>query len=761
VRHLLQLLGRDPEAVELLTSAADHLESYLVLSQLAAIQSELRNHDEAWASLERASELALLKDKRLASSLAGERSSVAYHLGRDDEARELAGQSEEPFFKEIARRLEQPSPDARRVQLEVEFVRQHHMTCAPATLTAISRFWSMPADHLEVAEAICYDGTPGHSERHWAESHGWRAREFTVTWDSAVALIDAGIPFTLTTVDLQSAHLQAVIGYDGRRGTFIIRDPMARNAGEALADVFLERFQASGPRGMAMVPADRSDLLDRLDLPDADRFDRYHEIQRALVAHDREAASEAFEPLASEAPEHRLTLQARLSLAEYDADQTARMAAVDRLIELFPDEASFKLAKLAGLRVMGRREDRLGLLEGMIRAELVHPVIWQQYAQELGEDARCRTRVVSLLWRALRRDPQNGGTHYILANQLWAARRFEEALEAYRFATCLADKEEQFAQSWFTACRHFRRTEEALEFLIGRIKRHGAKTSLPARTLFQAYSLVNRAREGFRVLDEALALRPDDGELLTFAAEMNARFGKIEAARGLLERAEPQSARAAWLRAAADVAGIEGDRERALGLLEAVIAMEPLAVDAHANKARLLARPAPAGSAAGPTPRSSRSPAPGARPSTASPCMPTPACRAGIATRSSDWAATSAARRSPPSGSATTPGAASPTGSANPGTTARTPSTSTRSRFSSAWPRSFPHRARTSSPTTASSPPTTPCAPPSLARPARPRTPSPATGADPEGSAATSTRPTDRIEPRGRSDSPGCSSLMS
>jgi tetratricopeptide (TPR) repeat protein len=587
--HLLQLLGRDQEAVELLTEAAGRLESYLVCAQLASAQTELGNHEAAWSSLERASELAVLKDKRLASSLAGERSNAAYHLGRYEEARQLAEQSDEPFFEKIARRLEHVPPEARRVQLEVDFVRQHHMTCAPATLTAISRFWSMPADHLEVAEAICYDGTPGHSERHWAETHGWRAREFTVTWDSAVALIDAGVPFTLTTVDLQSAHLQAVIGYDSRRGTFIIRDPMGRHAGEALAEAFLNRFRATGPRGMALVPANRSGLLDRMDLPDAERYDRYHEIQRALVAHDREAARRAFEPLASTSPDHRLTLQARLSLAEYDADQTARMEAVDRLNELFPDEPTFRLFRLSGLRMMGRRQDRLDILEGMIREQDVHPVIWQQYAQELGEDARRRPRALSLLWRALRRDPQNGGTHYILANQLWAVRRFEDALEAYRFATCLADKEEQFAQSWFTACRHFQRTEEALEFLTGRIKRYGAKSSLPARTLFQAYSMVNRTREGFAVLDEALGLHPDDGELLTFAAEMNARFGRIEAARSLLERAESKSARSTWLRAAANVARIGGDRDHALALLQEVIAREPLAVDAHANAARLLA----------------------------------------------------------------------------------------------------------------------------------------------------------------------------
>ena len=83
--------------------------------------------------------------------------------------------------------------------LPVGFVRQHYQTCAPATLAALSRYWSLAADHLEIAERICYDGTPNHSERSWAEEQGFVVREFTADWIMACALIDAGIPFTLTT----------------------------------------------------------------------------------------------------------------------------------------------------------------------------------------------------------------------------------------------------------------------------------------------------------------------------------------------------------------------------------------------------------------------------------------------------------------------------------------------------------------------------------------------------------------------------------
>src|SRR5690606_21907581 len=109
---------------------------------------------------------------------------------------------------------------------------------------------------------------PSHSERRWAESNQWATREFTVTWEATCALIDRGIPFTLSTVEPTSAHLQAVIGYDRWRKTLIIRDPYERNRRELPADDFLDRYRAYGPRGMALVPIEQADRFDNLTLPD-------------------------------------------------------------------------------------------------------------------------------------------------------------------------------------------------------------------------------------------------------------------------------------------------------------------------------------------------------------------------------------------------------------------------------------------------------------------------------------------------------------
>ena len=195
-----------------------------LVAQLARLQTELGLHDEARRSIERFAELAPLLDKHTEQWLHPQRADAAYLCGDYAAALHHSQLSESPFHKIVADRMQAAGEDAARVLLPLGFVRQHHMTCAPATLTLVSRFWQMPVNHLSVVEAICYDGTPARSERDWAEKHGWLAREFCVTWEDTVKLIDRGIPFTLTTVEPGNAHLQAVIGYDSRRGTILARD---------------------------------------------------------------------------------------------------------------------------------------------------------------------------------------------------------------------------------------------------------------------------------------------------------------------------------------------------------------------------------------------------------------------------------------------------------------------------------------------------------------------------------------------------------
>lgn len=590
--HLLTLGDRNDEALQLMIDSLEHVECAGLAGQLAALQIELQQFAAARDSLDRFERLSPLMETKVAQFLAALRADVAYGLGDIEQAIACAKQSEDGFHLAVAERLADPARSGgQRVLLPVGFVRQHHMTCVPATLSAISRFWSKPADHLQVAEEICYNGTSSYNERRWAEENGWAAREFTVTEDAAVQLIDRGVPFTLTTINPGNAHLQAVVGYDGRRGTLLIRDPYMRNCGEANADKFLERYRAHGPRGMALAPVDQAALLDGLELPDAEHWDQLHRLDGALIAHRRETAREIWRAMHDAAPGHRLTCEARRRLALYDANPAELLAAVEQLLQLFPDEQVYQLARLSCLRDLARRDERLETYRRLCDTRESHPMFWQQYAQELRLDARQHDEAMFLLKRAIRYWPQEPGSYYILGHVLWDQRRFEEALELYRFAACLDDKDEQLAETYFAAARCLKQTEIALKCLENRFERFGSKSSLPARTLEWAYRRLERTDEALHVIDEALVRRPDDGDLMLHAADCHAGTSDAFSHRAaeFLERARDKTPRARWLRTAARLAGCRGDLKESLALWREVLKLQPLAIDAHRAVAQVLA----------------------------------------------------------------------------------------------------------------------------------------------------------------------------
>ena len=590
--HLLTLLDRDEEALELLSEASQRIESNAIVSQLYALQLELKLYDAARKSLDRYVELSPLADKNTTKWIAAQRSEIAYREGDIDGAIHHANLSENDFLINVSKHLEDASRANRSsVLLPVGFVRQHHMTCAPATLSAISRYWSMSADHLQVAEEICYNGTSSYSERKWAQVNGWIAREFTVTETSAVGLLDRGIPFTFTTVDPSSAHLQAIIGYDGRRGTLVIRDPFWRHSSEAIAKNTLDRYRAYGPRGMALVPEGNREKLETFDLPDAHLWDQLYQLDGALVEHKREKAQDIYDRMQSADAGHLLVSHARRRLALYDCNPTEQLAAVERLLEYAAGDQVLQLERLGLLRDLAHREERLETYKILCGRKETHPIFWQQYAQELRADARRHDDAVWLLRRAIHRWPTEANNYFILANIFWDQRKFDEAFHLYRFAACLDDKNESFANAYFVASIWRKQTDLAVGFLRDRFERLGGKSGLPAQTLFSAYDRLDRAAEAFDVVEQALTMRPDDGALLLFAADayLTCSSENLTRAEELLKRAEGECPPGEWFRIAAKIATSDGRLSEGLGYWRNVLDIQPLAVDAHTAVAQLLA----------------------------------------------------------------------------------------------------------------------------------------------------------------------------
>jgi tetratricopeptide (TPR) repeat protein len=582
--RLLTIHDRRGEAIALLTDAEARLESPALTLLLASLLGEERRFAEQQRALDRAAALSPLLEAEEEAQLAAMRSDCAYQRGEIDLCIAEAKKSNNPFFSRIAERLS-TRPEGRRPLLDLAFVRQHHLTCVPATLSTISRFWGKEAAQLEIAEAICYDGTPAHSERRWAEQNGWVTRELTVTWESVKALIDRGVPFTLATVEVGSAHMQAVIGYDDRRGTFHLRDPYLPVVLEVVAELFFERYRASGPRGMALVPRAEAARLEGFEAPDGALHDALHRLDSALDAHDRPAAMEALAELSREAPGHVITLRGERALGAYDADLARVQRSAEALLARFPGDGNAELAVLACMTETASQKERVARLEALFAKGPMHPALVLRLTGELGGDARAEERSARLLRRLLRLGLERAEPFGQLANLAWNARRFDEAISLLRFGASVEPLNEGAAQAYFNAARLRDRSEAALSSLQQRYARLGARSAGPVATLCAALQDLDRTVEAFAVLDEALARRPDDGELALFAAQERARYGFEAEARALLARAEGRVRRASFLRIAAALADRLDTPAAALPLWRELLDREPFAEDANAQVA--------------------------------------------------------------------------------------------------------------------------------------------------------------------------------
>ena len=584
-------LNRDDEALQLLREGCTRLESGDVQCQLGALLLETQQYEEARTIYENVDKLYPLmhRDRKRPEWLAARRADAAYYCGDFAAASEHAVKADVPFYTELADRLSNEDREGKRKILPVKFVRQNRLTCAPATLSAICDYWGKPVEHLEVVDMICFDGTPAHSERRWAENEGYVVREFRLTWETAIELIKREIPFTLATVDSGSGHLQAVIGYDSYRQSLIIRDPGERHFHEFQTKKMLEHYAACGPRGMAMVPQDKAHLLDGIEFVDAELHNLGYQVDLALEAHDRNQAASIVADMTEKSPSDRLTLRSRGSLASYDADVNELLSVANALLEQFPDDVNFLATKLSCLNELGRRDDRVDLLTAQITKPTCDPMFWLRYAGELIDDARQQEHVTYYLRRAARFRPHDSSSYQMLAGLAMDQQRHDDALELYRFAACIDDMKETAPRSYFLAARMQNQSDKAMHFVQERFNRFGKKSGSPVRTLCWALEQIDRNAEAMKVLDEGCELRKDDGDLMLYAADVYGRYGKMDKAAELLNRAQGSCHRTDWLRASALQDRYRGQLDESLKKWLQVIEADPLDANAHRCATELLA----------------------------------------------------------------------------------------------------------------------------------------------------------------------------
>lgn len=581
-------LRRLDEAMAVLEEARTAIESPEIIAHLIGLRRELDDDAGMEALLDDYERRALLLEKHGREWLAARRCDL-FCLRRDwSAAAEQAEMAGGDYYSGLAKRFRENPPSPKRVRLIPPKIIQNHNTCGPSSLAMIAGYWSHEATHDTIADAICYDGTHDHSERQWCLDNGMVAREFTLTWESATRLLDAGYPLALATVEVTSAHLQVLTGYDSARETFLIQDPGSYLYREVIAGEFLKEYALYGPRALVFAPPSREGELMAMDLPDSALYDQFFAFNRALHFHRRDEAAAILEKAATIAVGHRLFHQLEWSLAAYDDDENAIHRATEALATLYPDDP--RLTRRRSRRVLAHegRQAYVEFLRGQSRLENTHPIFWYDLALELAGDARASAEHWQCLRRAHASLPYNQGVVEAWGDHWWMNGRRERAADAYGFAASWAPTDETLARQWYRAEYLLGRREAALERLWARYHKLGKKSPNPGKTLFWILDEQNQNDAAVAVVEATLAAHPEDGELHLEAARFRSLQGDDAAALTHLREAEKRVPRGSWLRGRAQREEHIFAHTEALATWRQILEREPKAYDAHSAVARLL-----------------------------------------------------------------------------------------------------------------------------------------------------------------------------
>ena len=465
--HILQLLGREREALDHLSAASDCIESGIVVAHLAALQIDLRMFEDARRSYERYAELSPLRDKETEKWIAARRADSAYFCGDLSTAREQSLQAKDPFYTSFAENLVQSVLTPATVRLEIP--KSNGPGRAASVLDLFPIYWHIAAKSAP-SDLSPQDGLQDVRERLWAEENGLVTIEFTATPPAVFNVLDRGVPLLLTLVDAGYSHAQMVVGCDRLRNSIWIVDGSNGRPHEAPLSLLTERYASSGPRAVALAPHGELARLNGIEFPDRDAYDRLYEVQLAIHRHERRAAADAYDRMKSVDGSHRLTRLARLAIARYDANPTLMLHAIDSLLSLFPDDNTHQLTRLNVLRDLGRRDERTEAARRQTLRKGADPLFAHHYAQAIMIDPSRLVETERLMCSAVRQRPYAPAGYYILGNILWEQQRFQEATDSYRFAAALEVRDEQFAEAYFRAARAIEQGPEAMRFPPGSLR---------------------------------------------------------------------------------------------------------------------------------------------------------------------------------------------------------------------------------------------------------------------------------------------------
>lgn len=590
--HLLHRVGRIAEAMELLREASDRLESSVIVAQLATLQLETDDYAAARRSLDRYEELSPLLEDEGRKWLRARRADIAYFLGETAAAQAQAEAVGDEFYDQFSLSLASGNRPRHRIPFDLSY-----SGSSPSVHDLLCRHWGespLPASSANPP----LDGLPDAGERRRFETAGWHCMEFSLSMPAAEALLSAGLPFLITIVEVGVSQSRICVGMDSHRQTLLLADGVERAPAEAPVDLILQRYAASGPRCLLAVPPAAVNRIPAFQFPEQAEYDRLFKLQMRLADRDFSEAKNLLDEFRRTAPKSRLTKCAAIAWARGTFHPVLLLEAVSALQADYPQDGTLTLSRAAALRDLGRVDERreLFLSAGAANAD-AEPLLQQSLAQMLLIDCDQQETADWLLRRSLRSRPLAAAGYYLLASQRWERQDFSEAIELYRLAACLDEREEQFADAYFRVARVRGQAPEALRLFQQRATRTESPLPSAVRALFNALIDRDEVEPAFTMLDKAIEKLPLESatgeltpavELRLFRAEKLAQHGRHDTAWEEIQALRQTAPSGDWHRAAARIAGLRPDPATALTHIEAALEIDPLWIDGQRTRLQLI-----------------------------------------------------------------------------------------------------------------------------------------------------------------------------
>lgn len=518
---------RHDEAIQLLITHSPDFQNCDLWSDLIYLSAKAQDWDTCQAAINRFESICITPDRNFREQLLVNKAKVALSNQDQPQALQYLAQCTFSYNKSLFSNLQSFQLETGQAEklLNVPLVRQGHMTCAPATITALVRYWGDQVSQQDIIEKICYDGTPDTLERQWLRDHQYAFVEFELTEQLTYQLIDAGLPFALVTTDGYNSHLQAVIGYNKALGLAYLMDPSSAYRVDYLLSDGLAREAHSGPRALLFVPETKKNLFDNFDFPAMQLFVHTDLLCVALEKRDLASAHHQLCHMQSLDPEHRLTViaQRRLAVAQHDELEIARQNR--RMLQHYPNHVPWHISLFHSLKNQGLAQQALSYLTEQAN-RLNHLELWIALFAYLYNQHQHKTQSLQILKKLELRGCYHAEVYQLLADYYWQERNYEQACEYYFISCNLDQTQSSYFESYFKACRFLNRSEHAIELLEQNYFKYRQRSALPAISLCKALNWQSREQQGLDILYQALQFRPDDQELIHFTLDQLLLNGK-------------------------------------------------------------------------------------------------------------------------------------------------------------------------------------------------------------------------------------------